>query len=64
MCVLKKRYLHLYEIYGYTAVPLNVRGMEWDPLPEDRMPHGRGIRAYMDVFTACLRQRVPIHLSD
>ncbi len=34
MCVLKKRYLHLYEIYGYTAVPLTVRGMEWDPLPE------------------------------
>ena len=24
------------------------------------MPHGRGIRAYMDVFTACLRQRGPI----
>ena len=34
MCVLKKRYLHLYEIYGYTAVPLTVRGMEWDPLLE------------------------------
>ena len=28
------------------------------------MPHGRGIRAYMDVFTACLRQRIPVHVSD
>ena len=28
------------------------------------MPHGRGIRAYMDVFTACLRQWTPIHVSD
>ena len=28
------------------------------------MPHGRGIRAYMDVFTACLRRQVPIHVSD
>ena len=28
------------------------------------MPHGRGIRAYMDVFTACLRRRMPIHVSD
>ena len=23
-----------------------------------------GIRAYMDVFTACLRQQLPIHVSD
>ena len=34
------------------------------PVACDRMPHGRGIRTYMEVFTACLRQRVPIHVSD
>ena len=28
------------------------------------MPHGRDIRAYMDVFTACPRRRIPIHVSD
>ncbi len=27
------------------------------------MPHGSGIRAYKDVFTVCLRRRVPVHVS-
>jgi hypothetical protein len=28
------------------------------------MPQGRGIRAYMDVFTACLRQLLPSRVLD
>jgi hypothetical protein len=28
------------------------------------MPHGRGIRAYMDVFTACLGQLLPSYALD
>jgi len=28
-------------------------------IPETVTPHGRGVRAYTDVFTACLRNRSP-----
>jgi hypothetical protein len=39
-----------------TAVPLTFSRIVWDEWGVvflDRMPHGCGIRAYMDVFTAC-----------
>jgi hypothetical protein len=37
---------------------LLLKRMKRIPIAQDRQPQGCGCRAYMDVFTACLEQRV------
>ena len=48
----------------FHCCPANYERHELAATTCDRMSHGRGIRAYMDVFTACHRWWLPIHVSD
>jgi hypothetical protein len=48
----------------YTVAPLTVRDINWKPLPETVCRMDTASERNMDVFTACLRQRLPVYVSD